>query len=189
MTSILLKSLHAHPHSANVLPKGRLKKLIEHIRYSGRYPALIVRRVGEGGYQILDGHYRAVALRHLGLDEAHCDIWEVDDDEARMLLLTLNRLVGRDDPRMRGELLLKLDATPEIKALAKKLPEDARKIRKLIELTQPPPDLAAPLNADDLPYPVTFFLTATQRKKLLARLRSQGSDRAEALLMALSIEA
>ena len=188
MISIPFRNLHAHPDSANVLPEGRLKKLIEHIRSSGRYPALIVRRVREGEYQILDGHYRAVALRQLGFDVARCEIWEVDDEEARMLLLTLNRLVGRDDPRMRGELLQEFHGKHEIKALAKKLPEDARKIRKLIELTQPPPVLAPPLRAEDLPHPVTFFLSTTQRKKLLGRLRPLASDRVEALLMALSIE-
>ncbi len=105
-----------------------------------------------------------------------------------MLLLTLNRLVGRDDPRMRGELLQEFNAKHEIKVLAKKLPEDVRKIRKLIELTQPPPVLVPPLCADDLPHPVTFFLSTTQRKKLLRRLRPLASDRAEALLLALSID-
>lgn len=189
MTSIPLTSLRAHPESSNVLPEGRLKKLVEHIRTTGRYPAIIVRPVVDNEFQIIDGHFRAVALRQLGYDEAHCDIWEVDDDETRMLLLTLNRLVGRDDPQMRGGLLKKLAPTGEIRTLARKLPEDVRKIRKLIELTQPPPDLAPPPKADDMPHPVTFFLTTTQRKELLASLRSRSRDRAEALLMALNIEA
>ena len=189
MTSIPLTSLRAHPESSNVLPEGRLKKLVEHIRATGRYPPLIVRPAGKKEFQIIDGHFRAAALRQLGFDEARCDIWEVDDDEARILLLTLNRLIGRDDPRMRGELLKNLETACAIKTLAKKLPEDIRKIRKLIELTQPPAQLAPPPKAADMPHPVTFFLTTTQRKELLASLRTRSRNRAEALLMALSIEA
>ncbi|MBE3071108.1 MAG: ParB N-terminal domain-containing protein, partial [Planctomycetes bacterium] len=55
-------------------------------------------------YQILNGHHRAQALRELGHTHARCDVWEVDDAEARLLLATLNRLEGRDDPGLRARL-------------------------------------------------------------------------------------
>ena len=39
----------------------------------------------------------AEALRRLGRASARCEVWAVDDDEAMLLLATLNRLQGRDD--------------------------------------------------------------------------------------------
>jgi len=50
-----------------------------------------------------------------------------------------------------------------------------------------PPKPAPPPNPDDLPHPVTFFLTAGERRRVLRALRTIHADRAAALLKALSI--
>lgn len=188
MTIIAIEKLVAHPDNANRMTDGLLRKLVTQIRETGRYPPIIVRPRKGGTYQILDGHHRTEALRRLGIDEANCEVWDVDDKQATMFLLTLNRLHGVDDPRKRGELLLKLQASRSIRELVKRLPEDAAKIRKLIEFTKPPPALKPPRPLDDLPHPVTFFLTLQQRRHVLARLREHSSDRTASLLLALGIE-
>ncbi len=93
-----LNELVAHPLNSNVMPEEFQAKLRAHIKRTGRYPFLVVRPHPEepGKYQVLDGHHRVAILRELGHTEARCDVWEVDDREARLLLATLNRLQGQE---------------------------------------------------------------------------------------------
>jgi hypothetical protein len=114
-------------------------------------------------------------------------VWEVDDDRSTLLLLTLNRVQGEDDPQRRGELLRKQGETRTLAALAERLPEDARKLRRLMESALPPAPLAPPPDPAALPQAVTFFLMERQRRALLAKLAAFGRDRSAALLRALEI--
>jgi len=190
MKQIDLDRLVAHPDNANVMPAHRLSKLAAHIKDTGWYPPLIVRQHPDqpDRFQLLDGHHRAEVLRQLGHRCAICDVWEVDDNQAAMLLLTLNRLQGDDDPQRRGLLLKRLAQDMDITALAARLPDDVQQIERLIALTQPPPPPAAPQPLDDMPCAVTFFLTTQQRRSLLAKLRAVHADRSAALITLLALD-
>jgi ParB-like chromosome segregation protein Spo0J len=206
---IPLDQLEAHPANANVMPERLLMKLQEHVRTTGRYPALIVRPLPPSHdasmsreqspsppqrYQILDGHHRALVLQRLGHPHARCDVWHsLDDSDAAMLLLTLNRLHGEDDPRKRGALLSDLARVRNLppERLAKLLPDDVQRIERLMSLARGRP--AATLTPADLPdlalqpQAVTFFLTRPQRMLVLERLRSIDADRTTAFLRALDL--
>jgi len=190
MNTIALDDLESHPENANRMPEDLLEKLVEHIRQSGQYPPLIVRPHPSGGakYQVLDGHHRLEALRRLGHVEARCEVWDVDDERARLLLLTLNRLEGRDDPERRGALLRRLAEEMDAKELAFSVPDDAAAIEKLMRLTDPPPPPAPPPDVEAMPHAVTFFLTGPQRRSLFARLNEVARDRSEALVRILQLD-
>jgi hypothetical protein len=113
-------------------------------------------------YQILNGHHRAEVLRQLGHTHARCDVWNVSDEDALVLLATLNRLEGRDDPAARARLVAKLagDRSPE--DLARLLPEPADAVARLLALAAPPPEPLAPQSAALAARPMTFFLTEEQ---------------------------
>ena len=83
---IPLDDLAPHPLNANIMPDDLREKLRVHIQRTGRYPHLIVRSHPEkkGTYEILDGHHRLDILRELGHTEVRCDVWDVDDREARV---------------------------------------------------------------------------------------------------------
>lgn len=188
---IALDRLRAHRDNPNVMSASTRRKLAGHIRRTGRYPPLIVRPVqGEPDqYQLLDGHQRADVLREIGHHDAECVIWDVDDEQAAMLLLTLNRLQGDDDPKQRGSLLQTLAERMDPDSLAALVPEDASQIDRLIELADPPPgDLAPPPEVEDMPHAVTFFLTGAQRSRLRKRLRAVCADPSEALVQALDLD-
>lgn len=189
MPTIALDLLDDHPDNANRMGKDLLAKLVAHIRDNGKYPPLIIRPHPQhaGRYQILDGHHRAKALHQLGRTEACCEIWDVDDGQTDLLLLTLNRLCGEDDPYRRGALLKRVAKLCGLKELAAKLPEDIQRIGKLIEATQAPPPPSPPPDLASMPQAVTFFLTAGQRDRLFDRLKAVTRDRSAALVALLEL--
>ena len=138
-------------------------------------------------YQIVNGHHRAAVLRQLGHTHARCDVWEVDDAEARVLLATLNRLEGRDDPAARAQLVARLAEGRPAEALARLLPEPADAVERLLALAKPPPAPLATEAAQVPARPMTFFLTDEQHEVVGQALREAAApaapkcSRAEAL--------
>jgi len=164
--------LVAHPLNANVMPAELLKKLKGHIGRSGRYPALVVRSLGNSKdfedqadkLQILDGHHRLVVLKELGYRKVRVDNWgDLSDGQAQLLVATLNRLEGQDDPDRRAELLSELQQSLDISVaeLAEILPESQEELEKFLELNDPPEELPEP-DAEQLALPWTIFATAEQ---------------------------
>lgn len=181
-----IDQLDAHPDNSNVMPRALFDKLAERIGATGRYPPVIVRPIGER-YQIIDGHHRVQALRQLGNASAQCVVWPVDDEQALVLLATLNRLAGDDDPRRRAALVVKLGATMDVHELARRLPEDAERVRKLLSLHAAPPSPLTPKPVEQLPVCLHFFLLPDQRRAVERVLAEHGGPREAALLSVLGV--
>jgi ParB-like chromosome segregation protein Spo0J len=168
---IPLDALVPHPLNANTMPDELLAKLRANIRRTGRYPHFVVRPHSSepGKWQVLDGHHRLRVIRELGFAEARCDVWEVDDREAKVLLATLNRLEGQDQPLRRAELLHALLGEVSSEDLATLVPETEAEIQDLHALLQFPVDeIAAQLSAEaeenekKLPVVLTFVVLPDQ---------------------------
>jgi len=136
LVRVPLDRLRAHPANANRMDEDRLQKLAENIRREGEYPPLVVRPHPEeaAAHQLLDGHQRWQALKHLGHKDALCYVWPCDEQTALILLATLNRLEGQDDPLKRAELLRELTQLASPEDLARLLPENTALIRQSLEL-------------------------------------------------------
>jgi ParB-like chromosome segregation protein Spo0J len=215
---MLLPLDHLVPRAdnANAMSPRLFRMLVAHLRESGRCPPVIVRPHPSiaDRFEILDGHHRVRALREIGEKNAPCEVWHVDDGQAAMLLVTLNRLHGSDDPFRRGALLASLRDRLGAAALAARVPDAAAQVQRLIDLQMPPapgartpedttrsvvppgsaePRSAEPGSAHQGPSaepiePLTIFIPASQRRRVVERLRSFASDRAAALVAALGIE-
>lgn len=181
LMEVELTRLHAHPGNSNVMPESMLAKLVEHLRTTERYPPLIVRPFGND-FQILDGHHRAEALRRLEVTTARCVVWEADDEEALMLLATLNRLQGSDDPRKRGALISELSKNHSLGSLEKLLPERREHLQKLMDVAAKLPKPCVPKALDDQPVSLQFFLLPADRSAIEKRLREVGPTREAALV-------
>jgi ParB family chromosome partitioning protein len=149
------------------MDENRLGKLTENISREGDCPPLVVRPhpQEEGAYQVLDGHQRWEVLRRLGHEEALCYVWPCDDRTALILMGTLNRLQGTDEPLARAELLRDLAALMPIEELAALLPEDAATIHQSLELLESDlqallAELEQPPSIDDGLRAITFVVTA-----------------------------
>lgn len=189
IAKLRITDLRPHPLNPNKMPPDHQVKLEDHIRRTENYPPLIVRLhpTEKSKYQIIDGQHRAEALSALGYKLAQCAIWEVDDTETKMLLATLNRLEGQDDPYLRGTLLSDLAQQFEVSQLAEQLPLDAAAIRKYIAAADSPPAPSAPQSSEDMPHALTIFLTMMERDQVLVKLKTYDLDRGQALLRALHL--
>ena len=181
---IPLDDLVAHPLNSNVMPEDFQAKLRAHIKRTGRYPYLVVRPHPDasGKFQVLDGHHRIAVLKKLGHSEVRCDVWDVDDREAKILLATLNRLQGQDLPIRRAQLIHELLGDINVEDLAGLLPETDKQIEELHALLEFPADeIAEQLSAEAeqaekvLPRVMTFVVTP-QQEELVERAVELASD-------------
>jgi ParB/RepB/Spo0J family partition protein len=190
MREIELGKLRAHPMNSNVMAPGRFEKLVRHIERSGQYPPVIVRprKAGDGEdgetFEVLDGHHRWRALERLGRAAAMCVVWDVDDAQALVLLATLNRLQGADDPRKRAAIIEELAATAagRVSELAKVLPESVEELKRFLKVRAKLPRPVEPRGLGEMPVAVTFFLTGKERDELESRLKEMGGRREEGLM-------
>ena len=196
VVEIELSQLRGRRDNANVMSKDSFRKLVRNIKRTGRYPAVIVRpRRSEAGvpcseYEILDGHHRVAALRELNHATAKCEIWNgVDDGEALVLLTTLNRLEGSDDPLRRAGLVEQLVERFGKARVVKILPEDQMRVDRLLALRESAPEPIDQADVGGLPEAVTFFLSGEQRKVLDSRLSTveEGRTRSERLVVLLGL--
>src|SRR2546422_6943900 len=179
-----LDDLLPHPLNSNVMSPDLQAKLRAHIRRTGRYPFLVVRPHPEepGRYQVLDGHHRVEILRELGHTDARCDVWSVDDREAKLLLATLNRLQGQDVPIRRAELLHELLGEMSLDDLAGLLPETDKQLEELHALLEfPAEEVAAMLeeqaNAAEKVLPrVMNFVVTPEQEELIEQAVELASD-------------
>ncbi len=73
-----------------LMDEGALYELAESIRTQGVMQPLLVRPVGESGYEIIAGERRFRASRLAGLDEVPVLVREVDDQQAAIMALVEN---------------------------------------------------------------------------------------------------
>ena len=135
---IPLKLLIEHPENSNFMDAEKLKKLRRHIEQTGRYEPLTVRPHPweEGKFQVINGHNRLRVLRALNYQAAYCVVWNLDDNQTRLYLATLNRLSGSDVPERRVALLENLLTTFDINELSTLLPDDRKQLEELERLSR-----------------------------------------------------
>lgn len=130
LAEVPLGKLVAHPLNPNVMPDELLTKLGENIKREADYPPLVVRPHPQrrGRYQVLDGHQRVKVLEQIGATTARVYVWPCSDADADLLVATLNRLHGEDQPARRAALLKELLASFPQADLATLVPESERDI-------------------------------------------------------------
>ncbi|MHC4912052.1 MAG: ParB/RepB/Spo0J family partition protein [Planctomycetota bacterium] len=162
--STALDKLVAHPDSPNRQSRATFVKLVRNIERSGLYEPLIVRPCAgkEGYFEIINGCHRWRALAKLGYERCDCIVWDVDDEEAEILLSTLNRLGGTDELGKKQSLLRRLNKRRESTELGKVLPQTARQIERLVNMERP--SAAEKAKATNFANPVVFFVNDTQQQ-------------------------
>ena len=164
ITFISLDSLVEHPDNPNRMSKADFGRLKRNIERTGFYEPIIVRRCPgkEGFYQIINGHHRCKVLAELGHERAASLVWDVDDEQADIMLTTLNRLSGSDMLDKKLALLKRLNKSLAADKLARLLPQTKGQIERLVNLKRPP--LPKITSKDLFAIPMVFFLTDQQQR-------------------------
>lgn len=170
---IPIDRLIPHPENSNHMTAEMLRKLRRHIERTGRCEPLTVRPQPalEEKYEILNGHNRIRVLRAIGHKSARCVVWDVDDDQARLYLATLNRLAGSDISERRAALLESLLGEFDIEDLSALLPDDRRQLENLERLSRLEPEAlvsTSAVNRDRSAVPVIldFFLDEAEAEEV-----------------------
>ena len=167
-TGLLLE----HPENSNFMNAETVQKLRRHIERTGRYEPLTVRPhpSEEGKFQVINGHNRLRVLRALNYQSAHCVVWNLDDDQTRLYLATLNRLSGNEIPERRAALLDNLLQTFDIDELMALLPDDRKQIEELERLSRLEPDeIITRTSAEEklaIPAILTFMVEESEAKEV-----------------------
>jgi ParB family chromosome partitioning protein len=186
--SLAIDKLVAHPDNPNRMSKTNFAKLLRNIERTGRYEPLVVRPSPQrpGFFQIINGHHRWQALEKLGYKTCDAIVWDIDDQQADILLATLNRLGGSDVLEKKLALLKRLNIRTEAGRLAKLLPQTAKQIERLASLASGRPSLVAQGTGDEnratvFLNPLVFFVNDKQQEIIenalsLARARCTGKN-------------
>ena len=178
LSSIVIEKIVPHPGNPNRMSKKNFAKLVRNIERTGRYEPLVVRPCpGRTGiFQIINGYHRWKALAELGYRTVDVIVWDVDDDEADLLLATLNRLGGSDILDKKLALMARLNQHKPSSDLAKWLPHTARQIHRLA-------------NMHTGRIPVVFFLSDAQKEIVEKALSNAHEARAKKTKAAVKAEA
>jgi ParB-like chromosome segregation protein Spo0J len=171
VSSIPIDKLVTHPGNPNRMSKRNFARLVRNIERTGRYEPLVVRRQGDC-FQIINGHRRRLALKQLGYETIDVVVWDVDDNEADILLCTLNRLGGSDVLDKKLALLDRINRNMHAREMAKLLPFTRSQIEKLKNIKVP--STPAKINVKSFAMPIVFFLSVDQQQivaKALASIR------------------
>lgn len=130
---IPIELLLEHPENSNHMKAEIVQKLRRHIEKTGRYEPLTVRPFPNqmDKFQVINGHNRLRVLRATGYAMVYCLVWDIDDDQTRLYLATLNRLSGVDVPERRAILLTNLFGTFDNQELLSLLPDSAEQLEVL----------------------------------------------------------
>ncbi len=162
--TIPITKLLAHPGNPNVMSDATFRKLVRNIERTGLYEPIVTRPhpKKKNCFEIINGHHRVKALEQLGRKEADCVVWDVDDEQTKVLLATLNRLSGSDVVQKKIELLKELTKRMGTVELAKILPQTAKQIDRLINLKLA--DVPIKADAEKFAIPLVFFVSAEQNR-------------------------
>ncbi len=169
---IPIELLLEHPENSNFMNAETAQKLRRHIEWTGRYEPLTVRPhpSEEGKFQVINGHNRLRVLRALNYQTANCVVWNLDDDQTRLYLATLNRLSGSDIPERRAALIDNLLQAFDIDELTALLPDDRKQIEELERLSRLELDdltkQAIPEERFEVPVILSFMLEESEAKEV-----------------------
>jgi ParB-like chromosome segregation protein Spo0J len=181
---IPIENLIPHPDNPNRMSKKKFAKLIRNIERTSRYEPLVVRpcQGKTEKFQIVNGQNRWKALYQLDYKTVEVIVWDIDDEEADILLATLNRLGGSDVLEKRLALMERLTQRQPCRDLAQWLPHTAGQIHRL-----------AQMNSDSVPqikrakpalaHPLVFFLNDVQKEiveKALSNARGLQGEKTKA---------
>jgi hypothetical protein len=87
-------------------------KLRENMERNGQIETLLVRELGDGTFEVINGNHRLPVMVDLEMENAHCyNVGTVTDQQAMLLAVQLNETRFANDPLVLAARLTELDET------------------------------------------------------------------------------
>lgn len=164
VTLVKIGDVHPHPGNNRV---GDVDVIADSLRRHGQYRAIVVNRpTGD----ILAGNHTWKAAQQLGWTHIAVGFVDVDEDEAKRILLVDNRSadLGSYDDAATVELLTSLDSLDGTGY-------DQKALDRLLSATEDEPDTRPQLT--DLQYRIIIECDGEEhQEKVLAQLKAEGLD-------------
>ena len=182
--------LKPDPDNPNKIGQDIMNALRRDITERGFFQPVLVRPM-KGGYRIIDGEHRWRILSEAKAKTVPCVIDDALDDDAKVRMITMNRLQGRPDPVKLADLLVELVGRLDEDELRERLAVDEE---EWVDLTAPTQFdegvegvLAAALDEEGLAAPEVLRWRlgprqAQQVEERLKELTEDGTSRADALI-------
>lgn len=97
MKDLALSDLAEDPNNPNHMSAEQLDLLTRAVREQGFLQPVLVRPDSIGGYVLIDGHHRARAAQEVGMSKVPAIIVHVDESQASLLKIGMNKLRGELD--------------------------------------------------------------------------------------------
>jgi ParB family transcriptional regulator, chromosome partitioning protein len=141
---IRLNKLVEAPWNPNQMDQAMLERLKTSLKHYGLVTPLVVRPFNDH-YEVLSGNQRLKVIGQLGFSTVPCVAVNLNDQEARLLAQTLNRLHGEDELSLKGVLLEDILSAISENDVLSLLPETAQSLQALSSMGKE--DLAQHLQA------------------------------------------
>jgi ParB/RepB/Spo0J family partition protein len=106
-----MASLHEAPGNPNHMEAKELEALGAAMKAKGFLQPVLVRPLKEGWYEIVDGHHRKRAAEKLGMTEIPCVVKAMNDADALMVRVGMNKIRGELDLGEVGRIFEQLHET------------------------------------------------------------------------------
>jgi ParB-like chromosome segregation protein Spo0J len=168
-----IAGLEPYPGNAR---KGNVDAIVESLEAHGQYRPIVVRRTEDGG-QVLAGNHTLAAAGRMGWTHIAATWVDVDDDQARRIVLVDNRTndVATYDDELLAELLQEVAGSDRGFDGTGFEEEDLAKLLDSLEPDGPPPDDDPPAEPEVFGVAVACG-TEEQRDGLMERLRELGYE-------------
>ncbi len=130
VVEIAVSEIEPDPANPNTVNPEMMDALRADILERGFVQPVLVRPF-DGHYRIIDGEHRWKVLKEAGAKTIPCVIDDAGEDDARLRLLTMNRLRGEFVPVKLAKVLAKLASEMDEDELAKRLGMDADEYESL----------------------------------------------------------
>lgn len=158
-------------HPFKVIENDEMRDLVESIQANGVLTPVLVRPIERGKYEMISGHRRLFAVKHLGLKMIPAIIRELDDEDATIAMVDMNLQREQILPsekafayKMRYDAMRKKGGRPKKgKAsqvgrefqtdvmLAKMVGESRNQLHRYLRLTELTPDLLKLVDLGKIP--------------------------------------
>lgn len=192
---LAIDSVEPDPQNPNELPDDLMDTLKQDVRERGFVQPIVVREIEPDGeeprFMLIDGEHRWRVLRELGYENVPAVVDDLNEDDAKIRNITLNRIRGQLVPIKMALLLADLSKRIPEDELVRRLGMDGAEFTDtlaLVDFTDPVGDQVRQATAreeKEAPEVLQFVLTKKDAKvveDVIAKLTDETTDRAAALV-------